>query len=181
MKPKSLIVLSAILLLLEAGALPAQDKPSRTPPVPPSDMTPCTEVDTKGISVPPDFTIGYHSGPSHAHWPGRRVHVTVDASGVVKYFVGSASGTKGKPPEIPLKQRKISKDQVKRIYAQVIACGFFELNRGYSNPRIRDGGYRTLSVTADGKTHNVGVHHFHVHRFSSIVDTLGKATGLQLY
>ncbi|MHC1728150.1 MAG: hypothetical protein AB9866_19455 [Syntrophobacteraceae bacterium] len=181
MKSRSLIFLLAILLFPGSGVLLAQDKPSPTPPAPPSDMTPCTEVDIKGLNVPPDFFIVYRAGPTHGNRPGRRTHVAVDANGVVKYFVGSVSRTTGKPLELPLKQRKISKEKVKRVYARVVACGFFDLNKNYRNPRIRDGGYSHLSVTAAGKTHSVNVSHSSVRRFSSIMDTLGRETGVRLY
>jgi hypothetical protein len=181
MKPNSLMVLLAILLSLEAGVLFAQDKPAPARSAIPSDMTPCTEVDMKAISVPPDFAITYRDGPRHGNWPGRRTHINVDANGVVNYFKGSVSGKTSGSAELPLKQRRISKEKVKRIYARVVACGFFDLNRNYSNPHIRDGGFRSLSVTADGRGHSVSVSHSSVKRFSSIADTLGKETGIEVY
>jgi hypothetical protein len=178
---KSLVFLLAILLFSEAGVLPAQDKSPPSPYAQPSDMTPCTEVDTKDINVPPDFSITYREGPTHGNRPGRRTHIGVDANGVVKYFVGNVSATKGELRKSPLKERKISKEKVKRIYVRVVACGFFDLNKNYQNSRIRDGSARHLSVTAAGKTHSVNVSYSSVKRFSSIVDTLGGETGIRLY
>jgi hypothetical protein len=151
------------------------------PPPTPTDVKPCAEVDMNAISVPSDFSIAYFAGPSHRNWSGRRIQVVVGADGVVKYFVGNVPRTKGAPSELPLKQRKISKEQVKRIYARVVACGFFDLKRSYRNPRIRDGGYSRLSVTADGRTNHVSVSYYSVTRFSSIVAALGRETGVQLY
>jgi hypothetical protein len=181
MKCKTLSLLLAMLMCLGAGVLRAQDKPSSAPPPPHSDMTPCAQVDIKAISVPSDFSIDYFEGPSHSNWPGRRTQVTVGSDGVVKYFVGNVPLTRGTPSELPLKQRKISKEKVKRIYARVVACGFFELNKSYFNPSIRDGGYHHLSVTANGKAHSVNVAYSSVRRFSSIVETLGRETGVRLY
>jgi hypothetical protein len=168
-------------LALPTNARAQAYKPSRAPPPLLADATPCVGVDMKAVSVPSDFSITYFSGPSHRNWPGRRTQVTVNADGVVKYFVGNAPRTKGAPPELPLKQRKISKERVKRIFARVVACGFFDLKRNYRNPRIRDGGYRHLSVTADGKTNSVNVSYYSVTRFSSIVAALGRETGVQLH
>jgi hypothetical protein len=181
MKPNSLSLLLAILMSLGAGVLLALDNPSPAPPPPTTNMTPCAEVDMKTVSVPSDFSIVYSAGPTHGNWPGRRTRVAVGTDGVVKYFVGNVPRIKSAPSELPLKQRKISKEKVREIYARVVACGFFDLNKNYRNPRIRDGNYTHLSVTAAGKTHSVNVSYSSVKRFSSIVETLGRETGVQLY
>ena len=167
----ALICLVVVVAFASALGVPTKahtqvSSPSTPHLPPPADVTPCAEVDMKAIiSVPSDFSIAYFEGPSHRDWPGRRVQVAVDTDGVVKYFVGNVP--RRTRSELPLQQRKISKDKVREIYARVVACGFFDLNRNYRNPRIRDGGYRHLSITADGKTNNVSVSYYVSANFSA--------------
>jgi hypothetical protein len=62
----------------------------------------------------------------------------------------------------------ISQDEVRRIYAQVTACRFFDLKDRYWNQKIRDGGSQSLKVTAGGKTNTVTTYYYVVERFNRI-------------
>ena len=72
-------------------------------------------------------------------------------------------------------------EAVKRIYAQVLACGFFELAPEYRDPQVMDGGVNHVSVTAKGKTHSVVMANVGVDRVSAIErvlqEELQKAQG----
>jgi hypothetical protein len=132
----------------------------------PRDNTPCKSVNMKTVTVPEDFSITYITGPLHAGW-GRKTVLTVTANGEVtqKEF----SGSRGLPPKEKITKYFIKKEQIKKIYAQVIACDFFSLDKKYWNQHIRDGGSQYLEVISDGKTHDVTTYYYNVKRFSSIV------------
>jgi hypothetical protein len=127
------------------------------------------------IIVPHDFMIVYASGDSHGGRPGPRTHIEVLANGILKYFNGY---WKGGSAQLPLEQREISQENVKRIYVQVVGCGFFDLDEHYRNPRIMGGISSYISVRASGKTHGVSASGYSVQRFNSILKTLHKEAGI---
>jgi hypothetical protein len=176
MKQGILVVILTILLCLEAAGYPAQDELSGKSPALNSGNAPCTEMDITELTVPPDFLIFYKDGDSHGNRPGPRTHIEVHANGILKYFTGS---WRGGSVQLPLEQREISQDNVKRIYAKVIGCGFFDLNEHYNNPRVMGGFSTYMSVTASGKSHGVSVSNTSEKRFDSVRKALYKEAGLQ--
>ncbi|MCB9997388.1 MAG: hypothetical protein H6871_08875 [Methylobacteriaceae bacterium] len=180
MQFRYLTIYLGLVLCAGVGTLHAQSR-SRMPPPMPSDNTLCADADVKAISAPSDFSISYSEGPRHADRPGRRVWIAVDANGAVEYFIGDTAGRKGTHTTLPSQRRRIASVAVGRMYARALSCGFFDLKPYYANPRVRDGGYRRLAVTADGKTHSVVVSYSRVRRFSSIVETLRREAGLPSY
>ena len=115
-----------------------------------------------------NFSITSGGGPAHAAW-GAANATTVNARGEVNQRedvrpeqTGTATAT----------ARTITREAVKRIYAQVVACGFFELEPTYRDPQVMDGGSNYVSVTANGKTHSVAMVNFDVDRVWSIVRVL---------
>jgi hypothetical protein len=175
MKPGILAVILTMLLFSAMAGFSAQDEHSGKLPALNSGNAPCAEIDITELNIPPDFLIVYTSGDSHANRPGPRTYIEVHANGILKYFTGS---WRGGSVQLPLEQREISQDNVKRIYAKVIGCGFFDLNEHYSNPRIMGGFSTYMSVTASGKSHGVSVSNTSVKRFDSILKTLYKEAGI---
>jgi len=104
-----------------------------------------------------------------------RTDIEVDAKGVVKYDTSILREGPVNPGT--LKVRKISKQSVKRIYAQVEACDFFGMNQRCADMSRSDGIATFLSVRANGKTHSVSTFLCGVARCSSICDVLCKETG----
>lgn len=135
----------------------------------PCDSAPCGKADPKGVSVPPDFEINYASGPLHADWGGG-VSVTVLANGRVTEKEQNQPARRGVRPDEKVTTYTITKDEVKRLYAQVVACRFFELKDRYWNERIRDGGSQSLRVTAGGKSRAVTTYYYTVERFNRVAD-----------
>ncbi len=88
----------------------------------------------------------------------------------MKQFGGS-----GAKKEQAVKERQVSQQAVRRVYATVLACQFFDMDKSYWNKRVMDGSVSSMDVTAGGKTHRVIVHHYAVTRFSSIVGALNTA------
>jgi hypothetical protein len=175
MKTRLLISLCASLVLILAPVRSQAAEEKQTPrPMREfrSDRSPCTEVDIRSVEVPDDFRIAYGSGPSHAHWAGRRTFIEVNASGQVKLQQGSSKGGQSPMGDIPVKSFRISKEKVKKIFARVQGCRFFELDKHYSTPGIMDGGGSHLFVQANGQSHWVSVRYASVARYSAIVDTL---------
>ncbi|MGA2938952.1 MAG: hypothetical protein ABSF52_17905 [Syntrophobacteraceae bacterium] len=176
MKPGILVVILTILMCLATAGFPAQDELSGKPPALNSGNAPCTEMDITELTVPPDFLLVYKSGDSHGNRPGPRTYIEVHANGILKYFTGR---WRGGSVQLPLEQLEISQENVKRIYAKVVGCGFFDLNEHYSNPRIMGGFSTYMSVTASGKSHGVSVSNTSVKRFDSVFKTLYKEAGIQ--
>ena len=158
---------AGIAMLLATGAL-AQ------PPAQPQDTTPCRKIAPERLSVPDDFSLVFRSGPTHADW-GTTTITTVNASGLATLKEVRRAKGRGGPREEKSTDRQISKQAIRRLYASVVACGFFELDKSYWNRRVMDGSVSSLQVTAGGKTHNVVVHHYPVDRFRTIVAALNEA------
>jgi hypothetical protein len=160
---KSMICLATTFILLTTTA-------SAQPPAPVSDMTPCEKIPTQ-IAVPDDFVIILRSGPVMAS-RGTTTTTKMNAAGQVTILSTLRSGTKKEEKE---SQKQVSKEAVRRIYAVVIGCRFFDLQKSYWNRRVIDGSVSGLNVTADGKSHGVNVHHYYVNRFTKIVSALNDA------
>ena len=131
------------------------------------DSTPCGEPRPEGVRVPPDFQITYASGPLHAGWGGG-VNITVKANGRVEERQQMRSAQRGMRPGEKVTTYTISQEEVRRIYAQVLSCRFFDLKDQYWNQKVRDGGSQSLRVTAGGKTKAVTTYYYRVERFNSI-------------
>jgi hypothetical protein len=137
----------------------------------PCDSAPCGKADPQSLSVPPDFEIAYASGPLHADWGGG-VTITVQAYGRVTEKEQTQPARRGAHPDEKVTTYVITQDEVKRLYAQVVACRFFELKDRYWNERVRDGGSQSLRVTAGGKSRAVTAYYYTVERFNRIADLL---------
>jgi hypothetical protein len=139
---------------------------------PPSDSAPCGKVESGQITVPEDFVITYREGP-HGLAFGRQRTLRVFAAGdfVIEQIVLRGIVPEEEDVKILVKNR-ISPGRVRRIYARLLACDFFALEQRYDNRDIRGGKQEIIHVTANGKSHSVGVHYFLVRRFSTIRSTI---------
>lgn len=134
------------------------------------DKTPCRKIDTHKVVVPNDFSIVWRSGPQSMSRGGSSNIIAVTAAGQVTdatVFHGRGSESAEEPSKLQLPE-----EAIRRIYATVAACRFFELRDSYSNSDIRGGSISGLEVTANGKTHNVSVRYYRVTRFQSISSVL---------
>jgi tetratricopeptide (TPR) repeat protein len=138
------------------------------------NLTPCRIIETDTITVPEDFVITYVSQPLHAEWGGKSL-LTVHANGDVVVTRERRKDRDGLPAEETTFKR-ISVVHVKRIYAYVAACGFFNLKEKYWNKDSRDGGSESLEITANGKTQSVTTYYYFVERFHAIVSALEEET-----
>lgn len=139
---------------------------------PETDYARCNKIDPSKVKTPEDFEIFYSAGPTHADWGGGE-SLAVTAGGDVTARKGNPG--RMSPRETPAASEKtlrISPNQVKKIYAQVLACRFFQLEREYAVRGIMDGGTEFLRVRAGGREHSVSLRNTHVERFSRIVATL---------
>ncbi|MBP1730263.1 MAG: hypothetical protein H6Q55_692 [Deltaproteobacteria bacterium] len=139
----------------------------------PRDDRFCGPVD-ENATVPADFAITYSSGPTHAEWGSRRVNTMFANGNVVTEEIAPPRG--GRPPapqeQKPPVMKRVPQDAVKRVYARVIACEFFDLKQNYWNQNVRDGGVSNLTVTANAKTHRVTVYYYDVPRYESILSSM---------
>lgn len=152
--------------------------PSSAGSPPPRDERFCGPVDL-GVIVPLDFAITYTSGPTHADWGSRRVEKVYANGDAVIEEIPSVRGGQPPPPQDrkPMVVKRMSPDGVKRLYARVAACEFFDLKERYWNPNIRDGGVENITVTANGRTHSVVVYYYDVPRYASIVSAMREEMG----
>jgi hypothetical protein len=148
-------------------------------PPPASDSTPCGTIDMGAVSVPGDFEVTYVSGPAHADWGGRTT-LAVTAKGDVTEKESAPSrnapGAPGGTPAEGVKTYRIAPERVRLVYAAVLACRFFDLERVYAAQGVVDGGSESLRVRAGGREHAVSVRNTRVERFNRIVSTLMGAT-----
>lgn len=131
------------------------------------DSIPCGQADQDGEPVPDDFSITTGGGPAHADWGGAS-SITINARGEVSGRVSR----RGQPDAAAPAVRPLTPQAVKRIYAQVLACGFFDLEPEYRDRRVMDGGVDRMAVTANGKTHTVVLANFTLDRLSAITRVL---------
>jgi len=138
----------------------------KEPPFPHDDSH-CEEIDIDQIKVPEDFYIIHSSGPTHAEWGADR-SIAVSADG--RYTIKESSFSREEHKEITkvLSEGRISPEAVKRIYAKVLGCKFFELEKGYWNPDVHDGKRDLMRVVAHEKAHSVVTYYYQVIRFDSI-------------
>jgi hypothetical protein len=138
----------------------------------PHDTSPCKPVDERTLIVPDDFKIIFGSGPLHADWGGA-YSITIEANGDVTKTSDPAGRRKpGQKPTI--EKLSTSAQNVMGIYAKVVGCAFFDLDKRYWNPKVRDGGRQYLAVTAQGKTHDVAVYYWTVDRFQAVASAVRK-------
>jgi hypothetical protein len=157
--------LSAGIIILMAAVASAQAQ------VGVEDNTPCDNVAPGAVTVPDDFTLVYRGGPVQASF-GITTITKLNASGQASI---ETIRNRGMKKEQTVNQWQVSKQAVQRLYANVLACRFFDLDKSYWNRRVMDGSVSSMDVTAGGKTHRVIVHHYPVTRFSSIVGALNTA------
>lgn len=100
---------------------------------------------------------------------------TIYASGRATITEVQRSKGRAGPREEKTTEQQLPKQAIRRLYASVLAYGFFELNASYWNKRIIDGSTSSLEVTAGGKKHQVIVHHYSVERFRTIISALNEA------
>jgi hypothetical protein len=161
------LLAAKIMILLATSAL-AQAQ------VWPQDTTPCREIAPEQVTVPDDFSLVFRDGG----WRGATTITKVSASGYATIDIEEPrrSGIGGGRPEITkTTRRQLSEQAIRRVYASVLACRFFELNESYWNTKVLDGWSESLNVTAGGKKHNVNRHYYRVNRFESIVSALKQA------
>ncbi len=133
----------------------------------PHDDTPCEKVNLEKLKVPEDFYIVYSDGPTHAEWGAdRSVAVFADGS----YSIKESSYSRDERKEVikVFSEGRIPIDAVRRIYAHVVGCKFFELKKNYWNPNVNDGSRELIRVVAQGKVHSVCTFYYRVQRFESI-------------
>jgi hypothetical protein len=135
----------------------------------PCDSTPCGRENSESVMVPPDFEITYTSGPLHADWGGG-LTITAGANGRVTEKRQGRPERRGMRPDEKVNTYTISQNDVKRLYALVVACHFFDLKDRYWNQKIMDGGSSSLRVTFGGKTQAVTTYYYTVVRFNRIAD-----------
>ena len=147
--------------------------PSRPGAQMPRDERFCGPVDLN-VTVPVDFVITFTSGPTHAEWGSRQVKTILAKGQAVSEEIQPPRGGREPSPQEqkPPALKRISQDAIKRVYAQVVACEFFDLKENYWNQQMRDGGVSSLTVTANARTRRVTVYYYDVPRYDSIVSTM---------
>lgn len=142
--------------------------------------SPCGQIDSAQVEVPPDFLIKYQTG---GNLSGHVRYLEVNAAGDVTISVKYNREAKKQvitryqnAPGLPL-AGPLTPPQIKRIYAQVLACNFFNLPKYNDNPQILNGGCDSLEVTAKGKKWQVNVCNTTVPKFDAIVKVLKTETG----
>ena len=176
MKKLIMIVPLVLILSLLIGhqskmAIAGQEGRELQKPSYPYDDTPCEKVDLEQLEVPEDFYLVYSEGPTHAEWGAdRSVAVSADGS----YSIKESNYSRDEHKEVTkvLAEGKLPADSVKRIYARVVGCKFFELKKNYWNQRVNDGKRELMRVVAQGKDHSVSTYYYKVLRFDSIYSAL---------
>ena len=138
------------------------------------DTKPCGTIRLDQAKVPEDFAITFRIGPVQAD-RGTTTITKVLASGHATVEAAGWSRPGHRRTVETTKQRQLSALDLQKVYATVLACGFFELNQSYWNKNVVDGAVSSLDVTAGGKTHSVVIHHYPVTRFATIVSAVNEA------
>jgi hypothetical protein len=145
-------------------------------PPPSSDSTPCGVIDAGAVTMPGDFEIIYAAGPAHADRGGRTTLSVTAKGNVTEKESAPIRNAPGGSPAEGVKTYWIAPERVKLVYAAVLACRFFDLEKVYAAQGVADGGSQFLRVRAGGREHTVSVRNTYFERFSRIVSTLMRAT-----
>ena len=109
--------------------------------------------------VPEDFSLNYSTGAMHVEWGWYNLRINSQ---------GNAYLNKGAVGKSLNDSFQLTEEEMLGLYQEVVSNDFFELNEEYLDPSIMDGGYSTISVTANGKHHEVRVVNTKQERFSRI-------------
>jgi hypothetical protein len=124
---------------------------------------------TSHAGVPADFRVELRSAPRVPGEPAGAQEVAIDAQGRVKL-----AAVQGPDETLPALETQLKPDAVQRIYDAVTKDRFFELKPLYREPKIRDGDYARMTITAEGRTHTVKTVNIRVFAFDRIVITIDR-------
>lgn len=122
--------------------------------------------------IPGDLSIIYGSGATHAE-RGRTTR-RISADGVV---VVEKSRRKPNGMERQKEYYQLTKAELQKIMRAIEKNDFFDLDKSYSNPRIRDGSSSYISVTMDNRTHSVSVINTSQKDFNEITSLINTIIG----
>lgn len=122
--------------------------------------------------IPEDLAIVYGSGATHAE--RGRMTCRISADGMVV-----CEKSRGRPGAVVRKQEyyRLTKAELQQIVRTIEKNRFFSLDKSYSNPKIRDGSSRYITVTMDNRTHSVSVINTHQKGFDEIVSLINNIIG----
>jgi len=149
-----LLAASILFLMFICGCSPRREPPSPAEP---------------GVVLPADLQIRWGSGATHAEW-GRSEGtlnaqgewVWVDSRGVGDNAVRDETRGQATPAQMAKLWRVIGKNR------------FFDLKESYADMDIQDGYSMFIAITANGKSHSVGVMNTSQKEFSKIIGVLNE-------
>lgn len=118
----------------------------------------------KSLSIPDDFDVILSSSAFHAEWGSESYHI--HGNGTVVYHF------KRDFCEEDTISFVLPDEELLLIYQSIVENDFFELEKEYANPEVRDGGVAILKITANNRTHEVMNVNADVPNFDHIATTI---------
>ncbi len=116
--------------------------------------------------LPDDFKLKYTSGAMHKEWGWYEFEAD---------STGSAVFTKGMEMALEKKfEFTATKEELLKIYNTAVEKGFFNLNDGYSDDSIQDGGAESIAFTANGNYKRVGMTNYSLEQFDAVESEIVK-------
>lgn len=113
--------------------------------------------------IPADFKLRLVSAPRAPDLDLPNEWVEIDAGG--KAYMSRMAARDGILPEATI---RLEPAAVQRIYDRVLEERFFELEPVYQDPDVQGGDMAEITVTANGRTHQVRTINIKVHAFDRI-------------
>jgi hypothetical protein len=122
---------------------------------------PPQEVET----VPPDFSLTYESGATHAEWG--RTRMSLDAAGRMVI-----EETRGMRLQQEKREGQVPPEALLAVVRSVHSSGFMRLKESYADRRIMDGWSAWIRVRMNGCEHSVTVLNTSVREFDQVASAM---------
>lgn len=148
----------AVLCCWIATAVAASAQP---PNAPDDECAPLSSI-SPGIHAPADFAVAVD---------GATKRLQIAPSGEATSWIGRFQGPlRHSPMKYQVEHHRILSPRARdHLYAQVLACRFFDLDRNHTNRNVLDGWGMSVTVTAAGRSHTVGTYMVSLRRLDTIV------------
>lgn len=125
--------------------------------------------DAMPAPVPPDLAFAATAGSLVPGEPNQTLTISADGAGRFARYAPDEPG-----PPLEEARFDVTAAQREALWTAVREHDFFSLDSLYTDPDVDDGAFAEVTVTAQGRTHQVVVENVAVARFEAVLDALNR-------